>query len=432
MNKTLRLALALVLALVMVFALTACAQHDCEKDGHEFVEGVCKHCGEEEKTGGDLPEGLPIEDGKVTFWLTLTDIGGKGPALSEWNSIWLCGPMNYTADSSDFGATAAEMKRLGETNVYYALVDVAGVEAGLTAAANPGEYQLTLGWNANSGAAAEKQGVNWMYKFDQTTSGLDNPKWADLYTAGTTNINLGEVAFSCGQPGAPVKLEKVTFQVELTEALPEGWYVAMPGSHSGWNTQVGDHLKMTPSADRKTWSLEVANIYEGTYEYKLLAVKVDATELNWANLTVGAGDANETVALTGMDNNQIVPLRGEPASFDAALFANPVATNSTITVTFSAPLAEGVTVCIPGAFNGWNIGAAMTPNADRTVWSFAVESVENGAEFKVVVFAEGVTPAWNAGTEFCAEGGANAKISCEAGEGLTIAAFAEPLVYEAK
>jgi hypothetical protein len=154
MNKTLRLVLALVLALVMVFALTACAQHDCEKDGHEFVEGVCKHCGEEEKTGGDLPEGLPIEDGKVTFWLTLTDI-----ELKDWNSIWLCGPMNYTAESSDFAATAAEMQRLGETNVYYAQVPVAGVEAGLVAAANPGEYQLTLGWNANSGASAEKQGA---------------------------------------------------------------------------------------------------------------------------------------------------------------------------------------------------------------------------------------------------------------------------------
>ena len=376
MNKTLRLALALVLAHGMVFALTACEQHDCEKDGHEFVDGVCKHCGEEEApAGGDLPAGLPIEDGKVTFWLTLTDI-----ELKEWNSIWLCGPMNYTAESTDFGATATEMTRLGETNVYYALVDVAGVEAGLTAAANPGEYQLTLGWNANSGAAAEKQGVNWMYKFDQTTSGLDNPKWADLYTAGTTNINLGEVKFSCGQPGAPVKLEKVTFQVEFTTAVPEGWVIYMPGSHTGWNNNIGDHMRMTPSEDRKTWSLEVTNIYEGSYEYQILAEKADAEALTWANHTVGAPEGNETVELTGRDNNNVVPLRGEPASFAEGLFdAKAKATNVTIVVKLATALPEGWTIYLPGTITSWTPSAhAMTPSADGLTWTFVIESIDVG------------------------------------------------------
>lgn len=423
MNKTLRLVLALVLCLVMVFALTACEKHDCEKDGHEFVEGVCKHCGEEEKTGGDLPEGLPVAEGKVTFYLTLVDI-----TLEARNSIWLCGPMNYTAESTDFGKTAVEMVRLGETNVYYYQYDVAAVEAGLTAAANPGEYQLVLGWNANSGAAAEKQGVNWSFKFDQTTSDLDNPSWAELYTAGTTSINLGEVKFSCGQPGAPVKLEKVTFQVELTEALPEGWVVVMPGSHAAW--EKNDTTVMTPSADRKTWSLEVTNIYEGTYEYKLVAAKADGN-MNWANTTVGAGGDNETVSLTGMDNNHVVDLRGEPATFDAAIFAAAVATNSTLTVTFSAALEEGVQVALPGAFNGWSPeNALMTPNADRTVWSITVASASEGDQFKVIVIPQGNTVGWGGGNTEYGNGGDNFVLSvAEAGDGLTIAALAEPLVY---
>lgn len=375
MNKKFRLVLALVLALVMVFALTACTQHDCEKDGHKFVEGACKYCGEKESAGGgDLPDGLPVEDGKVTFYLTLTDI-----ELASHNSIWLCGPMNYTEESTDFGATAAEMIRLGTTDVYYVQYDAAKVEAALVeGVTNAGQYQLALGYNASSGASADKQGVNWSFKFVQETTGLDNPSWAELYTAGSKAVNLGDVTFD-SQPGAVVVLEKVTFTVTLDAALPEGWIVVMPGSHVDWDNDITKDA-MTPSADRKVWSFEVEGILEGTYEYQILVEKADATAITWSHHTEGAPDGNETIAITGMDNNNEVALRGEPAVFDSAIFAaKETVTNVTIVVKLTEALPEGYSLYLPGTVTSWTPSAhPMTASADGLTWTFLIESIDAG------------------------------------------------------
>lgn len=384
MNKKFRLVLVLVLALVMVFALTACTQHDCEKDGHKFVEGTCKYCGEKESAGGgDLPDGLPVEDGKVTFYLTLTDI-----ELASYNSIWLCGPMNYTEESTDFGKTAVEMIRLGTTDVYYYQYDAAKVDVALAeGVTNAGEYQLVTGYNKSSGVATFPEKQNWL-KFDQETTGMDNPSWAELYTAGAKAVNLGEVTFNdAGQPAKPVPLT-VTFKVELTEALPEGWVVVMPGSHTGWDNTYGSHTVMTPSADRKTWTLKVENIFEGTYQYQICAAKADYTDgadLDcWSNHTTDLDnitlvDGNETISITGFDNNKSVPLRSEATAFDSALFAaKTTVTNVTIVVKLAEALPEGYSLYLPGNFNSWDTSTKMTASADGLTWTYVFESIESG------------------------------------------------------
>ncbi len=419
MKKTLKLVLVLVLALVMVLALVACdGEHDCAKDGHEYVDGVCKHCQEkEEVAGGDLPAGLPVEEGKVTFYLTLKDI-----TLEARNSIWLCGPMNYTEDSSDFGATAVEMIRLGETDVYYVQIDAAKVDAGLTATANPGEYQLVLGWNASSGASADKQGVNWSFKFDQTTSGLDNPKYSETYKSGDQTYYFGDVTFSCGQPPAPVKLDKVTFSVSFADPIPEGWIVCMPGSHKGWdNTIEGD--KMTPNADRTVWTLTVENIYEGEYEYQILAEKADAEGLTWANHLEGAPSGNEKVTIGGLDNNGTVPLHVD-AAFPADLFAaKDVVENVTLKVTLSAPLAEGEALYLPGTLTGsWTVGAtAMTASDDGLTWTIVLSTIDAGNYECAVVKAPAGAAAdynvWDGKCNECSAGNLQITISLENANG---------------
>ena len=439
MNKTLRLALALVLALVMVFALTACEQHECESKCEvcgKCMDAECteKVCAEKCEGHQDSPD-VPTEEGKFTWFLTLSE---ESLEIPSYVSIFVTGGATNWAT----GVDAIELRPLEGTNVWYAISDYDPEDTPAEIEAQKLEYGAVLGYNATSGLGASAQGLQWVdsYKSNECLA-FAYPTNA-AFTVDGNKINLGTHTFAT-VPGAPTQLEKVTFTVELAEALPEGWEVLMPGSHTGWNNKYGDHLKMTPSEDRKTWSLTVSNLTAGEYVYKILAAKVGSqTEGEdigcWSNLTVGATEANESIELTGMDNNNVVALRGEPASFPESLFTAAKLDQVTFKVELTEALPEGWVVVMPGSHVGWNNThgehLTMTTDAERKVWKLTVEGLDEGTyEYKILAAkadATGDLACWSNRTE--GMGDANEKVSITyADNNGEVALRAEPATFPA-
>ena len=116
-------------------------------------------------------------------------------------------------------------------------------------------------------------------------------------------------------PAEPIS--NVTFVVNLSVALPNGYDVYIPGSWNGWALDAT--AKTTADAARKKFSLLVPSIYANTYEFQIVACPVGATELKWD--IKSAANANGNVSRAVNDNaggTEVDILAGDTTTFTIA------------------------------------------------------------------------------------------------------------------
>ena len=275
--------LLLVASAALVLGLAAC-------NSSTPVDTGSTNTNTEPVTGGDVD--VPVEEGKVTFYFIM----GEGSVeIPEYCGIFLTG--KFTDWATDISAVC-EMKQLGDTNTYYGTFAVA---EDLTDFG----YQLTLGYSAESGAP--KVGVNWQYKSDECLAASGESGQENLtYTIVDGKANIGTHTFSAA-PGPVVTVSNFDVSITLAEAVPEWVNLYMPGNlRNNWATSPELDV-MTPSADRKTWTIHVDEVTVGTYNIKVIAEYADCTTFGWKTtiLDDGAGQNYTLMVLRSAANGVI-------------------------------------------------------------------------------------------------------------------------------
>lgn len=322
--------------------------------------------------GGDVE--LPTEEGKVTFYFTM----GEGSVeIPEYVGIYLTGGFTGWAEDAE---NACTMTRLGETNTYYGTYAVAEDLADFG-------YQLTLGYKPESGAPST--GVNWSYKSDECKaasgeSGMDN----DTLEIVDGKANIGTHTFSTA-PGPVVTASNFDVSITLAEAVPEWVNLYMPGNlRNNW-AKSPELDVMTPSADRKTWTIHVDEVTVGTYNIKVIAEYADCTTFGWKTtiLDDGAG-GNYTLMVLRSAANGVININEEesveayPADFSKLPDPSQLASvNAQIVISLTdTALPEGIIgLAIKGNFDGW-LGHALTITTSETgmVCTYTYENLLEG------------------------------------------------------
>lgn len=281
MKRNKLLALLLVLVLAFSFALVACNQHDCAKDGHEYGEdGKCKYCGQQkpEQPGPGPDVDVPVEEGKVTLYFTMAD---DSVALPSYASVFFAGGQTGFAT----GLAAPEFKNLAGTKTYYIQIAYDATKD------KANEYQLVVGYNTSSGCSADKCGLIWDMSYGKSdeceeVKYPDNPKFT--YAEGAKKVNLGVHKWSTAIP-EPVAID-VDVRITFSEELGENAEVYIMGGFNGWDvskakasplkTQNEQNQEVT---DRSVWSISLKDVICGDYQYKVLVYKdgSKAENLTW-------------------------------------------------------------------------------------------------------------------------------------------------------
>ena len=426
------------------------------------VLAACK----DNPTGGDYPEGLPVEEGKITFYVEIDY------DMPTYASPFLLGPYLLPEGQTEWAPNAAEMKNLKDTKIWYYVLEKAELDQTIEKWNN---YMIDLGYNAASGLPADKQGESGTYiKSDNTAanageSGMDNPSFE--YKAGDRAINLGKDSFTLnGSKMEEPATIKTTLCVSIeADLLGEHSEVLFMGGFNGWDASKA---KATPNADYTEWRLALNDVLCTDYEYKILICQ-DTTKIDQETLANGVWDAmlaekvngysvkayvevnaqggNMSVSIKKVNNNSTVDLAGtnrktEDRSVlryddhqlkqdDEKKIISPyIDIVKTVEVTFEVKFAaklEGVHVWMMGAFNGWSEGAAVEfTSTDGITWTakYQLDKAKLGdkdVEFKIIV-NDKATFSWGGGSEY-GEGGAigagNAKFDIPAEITGTISVF---------
>ena len=241
------------------------------------------------------PNGLPIEAGKITFYFTMAD-NELAKAIPDYCSIYLTG---YFLNNSNWPVEAADVVTLtklsANSNIYY------GQWEGDYVSIRDNGYQLTLGYAVDSGAPST--GVNWSYKSIECqeaagVSGIDNPKFvlsSDGKTADLGTHHWEEV------PPKIVLAQNVTLSITLQNAAPSWVTLYAPGNYrNNWACNASD--AMTPSADRRTWTINIQSAAVNTYEMKIIAeytqdTRSDGNSWHWNNIILCAADGSGNFSL---------------------------------------------------------------------------------------------------------------------------------------
>ena len=296
---------------------------------------------------------VPTAEGKITFYF---EMGQQEDAVAvpEWASVYLTGAFAGWATDS---AEVVTFQQLEGTNIWYGQY-----EKDYTTIDDFG-YQLTMGYAADSGAPTT--GVNWSYKSVECQaasgeSGVENANF-ELSADGLT-ANLGSHHWDAA-PGAVKIASNIDVQITLAEALPE--YVALyaPGNfRNNWSCSPTDD-KMTPSEDRKTWSIHIDSITVGTYDMKIIAEYADCTSFSWGTTVLDNGDGGNyaLMVLTGdtdgtIDINDMESV--EAYTVDLSKLPDPSTLTKlemTLNVAFEK-MPEGFpeTWWVCGTMNGWD------------------------------------------------------------------------------
>lgn len=357
--------LLLVASAALVLGLAAC-------NSSTPVDTGSTNTNTEPGPGGDV--NVPVEEGKVTFYFTM----GEGSVeIPEYCGIFLTG--KFTDWATDISAVCV-MQRLGDTNTYYGTFAVA---EDLTDFG----YQLTLGYSAESGAP--KVGVNWQYKSDECLAASGESGQENLtYTIVDGKTNIGTHTFSAA-PGPVVTVSNFDVSITLAEAVPEWVNLYMPGNlRNNWATSPELDV-MTPSADRKTWTIHVDEVTVGTYNIKVIAEYADCTTFGWKTtiLDDGAGQ-NYTLMVLRSAANGVININEEegveayPADFSKLPDPSQLATvNAQIVISLTdTALPEGILgLAIKGSFDGWT-GHALTITTSETgmVCTYTYENLLEG------------------------------------------------------
>lgn len=242
-NKFLRIALIAVLCMATLLC-TACGDTTTTTAPSEAETTA--------PAGDNTTAEVPTEDGKVTYYFTMSD---DSPAVPEHAGIFITGGAWGWAT----GSGSEMFTRLNDTNIYYLITDKNPLTDGATADQEY-DYQLVAGLTEATGAAS--WGLQWNDNFKSAECAEvaypNNPQFT--WNEGDNTINLGTHTFTA-MPSAPVEVE-TSLEVTFTEALPEGARVLLIGAMNGWNGE-----EMT-SKDGKKWTLDV-ELLANTYEYKI-------------------------------------------------------------------------------------------------------------------------------------------------------------------
>lgn len=250
-NKFLRIALVAVLCMAMLFA-TACGNDTTTTGKSDATTAPAGDTTEAPTQGGTTNTDVPTEEGKVTYYFTMS---ADSPAVPEHAGVFITGG----AWGWGTGADSEMFTKLEGTDIYYLITDKNPLTDGATADQEY-DFQLVVGLTEASGAAT--WGLQWNDNFKSVECAEvaypDNPKFT--WNEGDNKVNLGTHTFT-SMPPAPVEVE-TTLEVTFTTALPEGAKVLVIGAMNGWNGEA-----MT-SEDGKTWTLDV-KLLANTYEYKI-------------------------------------------------------------------------------------------------------------------------------------------------------------------
>lgn len=217
--------------------------------------------------------GIPTEEGKVTFVMTLAE---ESIEIPDYVSYWVTGGFSAWSEYEGHNdSSPVELTRFGETNQYYGLAEVADL--------TDTSYQITLGYASTS--QAPKKGINWEYKSVECAAYPfgENPAFT-VKEDGT--VDLGTHTFD-KKPGPISMIESTTIQITMKQAVPEGVDLYVPNAITGWDLTS----KMTPDAERKVWSFAINDPFvAGTYGGKVLAEREGITALSWAHVILDDGN----------------------------------------------------------------------------------------------------------------------------------------------
>lgn len=385
---------------------------------------------------------VPVVDGKVTFYFTVTD---GSVTIPEYGAVFYAGGLTGWATTEAPAFTKLEGK-----NVYYVQLEVDNTKSQWD------EYALVLGYNSASGLPADKQGVNWDLntKSDECAEVAYPNNLKFEMADGAKTVNLGSHKFSNELP-EPTRIS-TELRVTFDESLPEGFDVYFMGGFTNWDAA---NAKATPNADRTIYSLAVKDILCTNYEYKIVILATgegvvtkdkDGKDLSvWDQYfadptTVGAPEGSKVMARIEVSNggkNLIQPIikRDQNSSVDLAntdstagslkglklsdavsvkgdeikdgdnvvgnVYTNIIsfAVTKTLKVEFTTALPEGVIVFCPGSLIAWSgDGTKMTISSDRKSATLDAELLPGEYKFKLVFFVNEAAYDGNvwAGTEY--------------------------------
>lgn len=171
-----------------VLGLAACGNNggNTSKESSEAKpsEPATSSAESKEQSSGELV--IPVADGMTTVYFELaapsTETGKESVAIPEGNSPFMTGGFCDWKTGMDGEKKPAEFTKLGESSIWYTMIPADSYTVGddATAVASRG-FQITLGWNADSNAAAKNQGIDWAYKSDLSKlfPGSSHPKFSN-------------------------------------------------------------------------------------------------------------------------------------------------------------------------------------------------------------------------------------------------------------
>lgn len=335
-------------------------------------------------SGSDVPPAVDIQptEGKTTFYFTM----GEGSVeLASYTSVFLTG--GFLGWKEAVGQAVEMQKLAGSDNVYVGLVDE--LEVGSTADKYY-EFQLTLGYNATSGAPST--GVNWSYKSAECKAaggdaGLDNLSFEVVNGL----VNLGVHTWDELPPDpAASAIHNFKIEVKFAAAVPAYVDLYLVGDHAAWS--FDDTTKLVPNDARTVFTQSIDTILGNTYGVKLMAQYAgQATDWNHCLLddgTTSHGNYGMMVKKTWGDNYTL-----DLAAQACDAFVIPNETFEVEWATFMPELGEEVDVAVKltaaAALSGtweargswaasWDDPKALTANATNTEFTVDLGSYPAG------------------------------------------------------
>ena len=243
--------------------------------------------------GSSNPPVVDIQptEGKTTFYFTMS----APSELPSYTSVFLTGGFIQWHEKV---GEAIEMQKQEGSNVYVGLVDE--LEAASTADKYY-EFQLTLGYNATSGAPST--GVNWSYKSAECKAaggdaGLDNLSFEIVNGL----VNLGSHSWEEVPPDpAESAIHNLKIEAKFSAAVPEYVDLYLVGDHAKWS--FDEATLMVPNAARTSFVQTLDTILGNTYGVKLMAqYHGEAADWNHTVLADGSSNYNMMVKKTWGDN----------------------------------------------------------------------------------------------------------------------------------
>ena len=181
-------------------------------------------------------------------------------------------------------------------------------------------------------------------------------------------------------------------KVEFSSAVPEYVDIYLPGSFNGWGEGDISAKKMARvGTENKEFALMISNILVGSYQCKLVAEYANATAITWAH-EIDA--TNQTLTVKESDHQQTIVL-GETRTYDFAqhMPLEEIATGAAVQLTFENAVPTTVDIIFVGSLTSWGTTAErvaagkMTPNAARTVFTWAIPEHTNVGEYAYKIVA---------------------------------------------